>query len=122
MNNNTPFNNIHRIKNKTIKTHETEDKKVEVVENQTIEITGELPILFKLGLKALIKAKSDALILLRELELDLLNAKHDLAKKERLKFIVAQFSNKLFHISRKISIKTHFFFRNRVNKAKGTSV
>ena len=40
-----------------------------VLQEQTTEITGELPVLFKLGLKALIKAKSDALILLRELEL-----------------------------------------------------
>ncbi len=62
-----------------------------VVKEQTSEITGDLPILFKLGLKALIKAKSDALILLRELELELLNAKHDLANKERNLFLTTDF-------------------------------
>ena len=61
------------------------------VKEQTIDITGELPVLFKLGLKALIKAKSDALILLRELELDLLNAKHDLAGKERTIILTTDF-------------------------------
>ena len=64
---------------------------VNVVENQTVDLTGELPILFKLGLKALIKAKSDALILLRELELDLVNAKHDLAKRERKLLLTTDF-------------------------------
>jgi len=64
---------------------------VNVVENQTVDFTGELPVLFKLGLKALIKAKSDALILLRELELDLLNAKHDLAKRERKLLLTTDF-------------------------------
>ena len=62
-----------------------------VLQEQTTEITGELPVLFKLGLKALIKAKSDALILLRELELDLLNAKHDLADKERVILLTTDF-------------------------------
>ena len=64
---------------------------VNVVEHQTVDFTGELPVLFKLGLKALIKAKSDALILLRELELDLLNAKHDLAKRERKLLLTTDF-------------------------------
>ena len=62
-----------------------------VLQEQTTEITGELPVLFKLGLKALIKAKSDALILLRELELELLNAKHDLADKERTIILTTDF-------------------------------
>ena len=62
-----------------------------VLQEQTTEITGELPVLFKLGLKALIKAKSDALILLRELELELLNAKHDLADKERTILLTTDF-------------------------------
>lgn len=62
-----------------------------VSEQQTIEITGDLPLLFKLGLKALIKAKSDALILLRELELELLNAKHDLDGKERTILLTTDF-------------------------------
>ncbi len=61
------------------------------VKEQTIDITAELPVLFKLGLKALIKAKSDALILLRELELELLNAKHDLAGKERTIILTTDF-------------------------------
>ena len=61
------------------------------VTEQTTEITGELPVLFKLGLKALIKAKSDALILLRELELELMNAKHDLADKERIILLTTDF-------------------------------
>ena len=54
-----------------------------VQREQTIEVTGELPVLFKLGLKALIKAKSDALFNLRDLELGILNAKQELAVKER---------------------------------------
>ena len=62
-----------------------------VLQEQTTEITGELPVLFKLGLKALIKAKSDALILLRELEL--LNAKHDLAVKERNILLTTDFKD-----------------------------
>ena len=62
-----------------------------VVNEETTEITGALPVLFKLGLRALIKAKSDALILLRELELELLNAKHDLADKERTLFLTTDF-------------------------------
>ena len=64
-----------------------------VLQEQTTEITGELPVLFKLGLKALIKAKSDALILLRELELELLNAKHDLAVKERNILLTTDFKD-----------------------------
>lgn len=64
---------------------------VSVLKNQTTEFTDDLPVLFKLGLKALIKAKSDALILLRELELELLNAKHDLAEKERIILLTTDF-------------------------------
>ena len=62
-----------------------------VVKTETNEFIGDLPVLFKLGLKALIKAKSDALILLRELELELLNAKHDLADKERIIVLTTDF-------------------------------
>ena len=62
-----------------------------VVNEQMTDFTGDLPVLFKLGLKALIRAKSDALILLRELELELLNAKHDLADKERTILLTTDF-------------------------------
>ena len=62
-----------------------------VVNEQITDFTGDLPVLFKLGLKALIRAKSDALILLRELELELLNAKHDLADKERTILLTTDF-------------------------------
>ena len=61
------------------------------VKEENYDFTGDLPVLFKLGLKALIKAKSDALILLRELELELLNAKHDLADKERIILLSTDF-------------------------------
>lgn len=62
-----------------------------VVNQETNEFSGALPVLFKFGLKALIQAKSDALIILRELELELLNAKHDLAEKERTIFLTTDF-------------------------------
>ena len=61
------------------------------VTEQTTEITGELPVLFKLGLKALIKAKSDALFNLRDLELGVLNAKQELAVKERNLLLTTDF-------------------------------
>ncbi|WP_296875601.1 hypothetical protein [uncultured Methanobrevibacter sp.] len=95
---------------------------VNVVKDQTINIIGEMPVLFKLGLKALIKAKSDALIQLRELELDLLNAKHDLADKERIILLTTDFkelgltnekmrnayvSEKLSDVKIKIDVKKH---------------
>lgn len=60
----------------------------DIIEEQ--ETVTDLPI-FKLGLKALIKAKSEALIQLREMELDLLNAKHDLADKERIILLTNDF-------------------------------
>ena len=64
---------------------------VNVVENQTVDFTGELPVLFKLGLRALIKAKSDSLIILRGLELELLNSEHELAAEERNLFLNTDF-------------------------------
>ena len=57
---------------------------------QKTEFTDDLPI-FELGLKALIKAKSEALIQLRDMELDLLNAKHELADKERTILLTTDF-------------------------------
>ena len=60
---------------------------------QNTEINDELPVLFKLGLKALIKAKSDALIILRELELELINAKHDLTNKENEVILTTDFKD-----------------------------
>ena len=63
------------------------------LQEQTSEISNEMPVLFKLGLKALIKAKSDALMILRELELELLNAKYDLADKERTILLTTDFKD-----------------------------
>ena len=91
-----------------------------VVKEQTSEITGDLPILFKLGLKALIKAKSDALILLRELELELLNAKHDLANKERNLFLTTDFKElgltneklRTSYVNSQMIIKLKSMFKN----------
>ena len=57
---------------------------------QKTEFPDDLPI-FKLGLKALIKAKSEALIQLRDMELDLLNAKHELADEERTILLATDF-------------------------------
>ena len=62
-----------------------------VLKEQMIQDTGALPVLFKFGLKALIHSKSNALLQLRELELDLLNAKHELSKKERQLLLTTDF-------------------------------
>lgn len=58
--------------------------------NEKQEFVGDMPI-FELGLKELIKAKSDALIQLREMELDLLDAKHYLADEERTILLTTDF-------------------------------
>ena len=62
-----------------------------VVKNETVEITNDFPVLFKLGLRALIRAKSESLINLRRDELALLEAEHDLDAKERNLFLTTDF-------------------------------
>ena len=62
-----------------------------VVKEQNCNITENLPVLFKLGLRALIKAKSDSLIILRGLELELLNSEHELGAEERNLFLNTDF-------------------------------
>ena len=54
-----------------------------VLKEDILKESGKQPVLFEFGLKRLIRAKSAALIELRELELKLINAKHELAKEER---------------------------------------
>ena len=54
-----------------------------VLKEDILEESGKQPVLFEFGLKRLIRAKSAALIELRELELKLINAKHELAIEER---------------------------------------
>lgn len=51
------------------------------------------PVLFELGLKDLIKSKSNLLFELRELELDLINSKHDLASIERSILLTTDFKD-----------------------------
>ena len=54
-----------------------------VLKDDILKESGKQPVLFEFGLKRLIRAKSTALIELRELELKLINDKHELAIKER---------------------------------------
>ena len=54
-----------------------------VLEENTLEKSEKFPVIFEFGMKKLIKSKSNALIELRHLELNLINAKHELAFKER---------------------------------------
>ena len=54
-----------------------------VLKEDILKESGKQPVLFEFGLKRLIRAKSATLIELRELELKLINAKHELANKER---------------------------------------
>ena len=54
-----------------------------VLKEDIFKESGKQPVLFEFGLKRLIRAKSAALIELRELELKLINAKHELAIEER---------------------------------------
>ena len=54
-----------------------------VLEENTLEKSEKFPVIFEYGLKKLIRSKSDALLELRHLELTLINAKHELAIKER---------------------------------------
>ena len=54
-----------------------------VLKEDIFKESGKQPVLFEFGLKRLIRAKSTTLIELRELELKLINAKHELAKEER---------------------------------------
>ena len=54
-----------------------------VLKEDILKESGKQPVLFEFGLKRLIRAKSATLIELRELELKLINAKHELAIKER---------------------------------------
>ena len=61
-------------------------------EKVTINI-DEISILSKLGLKALIRAKSATLSSLRKMELELLGLKHDLAEKERTIVLTTDFKD-----------------------------
>ncbi len=54
-----------------------------VLEKNTLEKSEKFPAIFEFGMKELIRSKSDALLELRHLELTLINAKHELAIKER---------------------------------------
>ena len=54
-----------------------------VLEENTLEKSEKFPVIFEFGMKKLIKSKSNALIELRHLELNLIHAKHELAFKER---------------------------------------
>lgn len=54
-----------------------------VLKEQETQETEIYPVIFQLGLKALIRAKSNTLIQLRQIELGLINAKHELKVKER---------------------------------------
>jgi hypothetical protein len=68
---------------------------VKIMSESIIEKTTEFPkfypLIFDFGLKALIKMKSDNLIILRDLEKDLLKKEHDLAAEERNLYLNTDF-------------------------------
>lgn len=63
----------------------------ESIIEKTTEFPKFYPLIFDFGLKALIKMKSDNLIILRDLEKDLLKAECDLAAEERNLYLNTDF-------------------------------
>ena len=63
----------------------------ESIIEKTTEFPKHYPVIFDFGIKALIKMKSDSLIILRDLEKDLLKTEHDLAAEERNLYLNTDF-------------------------------
>lgn len=63
----------------------------ESIIEKTTEFPKHYPVIFDFGMKALIKMKSESLIILRDLEKDLLKAECDLAAEERKLYLNTDF-------------------------------
>ena len=63
----------------------------ESIVEKTTEFPKHYPVIFDFGMKALIKMKSESLIILRDLEKDLLKAECDLAAEERNLYLNTDF-------------------------------
>ena len=63
----------------------------ESVIEKTTEFPKHYPVIFDFGMKALIKMKSESLIILRGLEKDSVKAEHDLAAEERNLYLNTNF-------------------------------